>query len=1429
MTENNNNNNGKKILAATPFAVGAGLSIKSTINKGYFSAPGSSSLSSALSGFRKAGLPSNKGMDLSFFGDNQALFKSQPELARTAWMQAVQSTDPMSSEVLSFAGDIKTMPANKVIPSIEQTLQRNNSIFMARMYNKFKSNTSALRKHYEITKKLPNFKKVEGLSFPAARNMSINQLPEEIAAFHRTLTKEGIAGAGVKYYSRPGWEGFGTYVLSFAQGKNAFQVTVPVSSGGTLVEGLTQSSRRVAQDVGVIDPMSGEIQKMSRHAFYLRDIEQSILPRIKSGAYSSGWQINRAISESYQRNISSLESIPNLPNRQLSTAWQNYAKIKGKGLDLVTEGKLSDLRPGEIYHSVYGPATEEQFKTALSRSDLFPFSSPSNLAKRRVSSFDASEWFMTPQDLDYTGQPRQALRQWRASDSAVAEMLTSGSSKWSIFETQAWRRDYGNYSAPWVPTIYVDPVKHGAVLEQLGMKEGEALISSTLNNQLGIVGQPFPVHLSSVSEGVAERIKSKSVFKPGEIIGATPEGKQVLYEEGMKLLGLEPFETAGKGQEFALTYQKELATEASAKRFGSIKAVEKLTDPSRLARGIAEMTKDLSLSEQYEFNRLQGNVRIANMDSLKYQQRMNTQIITGLWEMIDRRNKNSAYKRGSKVASFLRNPRVFSNYMRDKSSTSAEFLKTMEKFAVQEAGVSEGQFWSVFGGKTSGLSFGLSQGIFHDPMEMTGAGKLGSVEPRIFDIFKGGQYGDLGSEMSTELTSRLAATNPEKLLAYEGLTKTLASTVGNVGVPKGAAVWDVAAKGYTKEGFQNFIESGGGYLKLGSGKGNVFVPGGDVLTPHVIPSGEKITGDIAMEYHNLTRGMADLYKEGKRINLQAAGELLDNFIGNIAKQQAPFGRGAGSIGRGQVLGSRFLRAVSEAGGVKPPGVGTSVIPQYIGEQMFEEMANLPGADIEGIQKMNARFLEGKPVGGLLWRHPLAGPYSAVPTDFVLGKGISEPVIAIPSKMVDIGLKNPIELSSAIGMGADRDADILSAMFVSPDLEKNIRKNFTTADNEYTRAYMEHQVRAQIIKTKAAGGAELLAAQERKVAAALKLSTGQEWIGKLSLQFSAARKAATQRLSGQRAADVNFTLNWMEESILKSKQLSGQQVLSGEMSALLRTAESALESKDAGRWESTVRSMLANSDETSRALLDQEVRIPKNVEAIREITGVKSVRNVLPSINITETSKDMMEAMEWSDSEGLEEMARTASGRKTVTAQNLGKHLSYTGSIVSGTKGLFAGVSEGAMRAKNFMASMGAGLIENKRALGWGFVGSLAIATALSRPQETLGSGSELVPESKRMSKPSKAAMRMRPADILPPEQPMGEPTVSPLTTIPTARITPGAEMTNVNISARSRTRLNTDEIVQKYRNRIPSRRMNINVRDDTSRLNRYDIADKLLK
>src|SRR5690606_16014013 len=135
--------------------------------------------------------------------------------------------------------------------------------------------------HVDVAGTVPSLTPVVS-KVPAGLNMAVNQLPPELQSGIQRI-KKGLGSnfASVTYHTRKGWqeEGFGLYEIGFnAQGRR-FSLPVPFSTNGMLVEGSTQSSKRIAPDVAIFDPKSKSITgRMKRHEFFLSNFEQSVLP-----------------------------------------------------------------------------------------------------------------------------------------------------------------------------------------------------------------------------------------------------------------------------------------------------------------------------------------------------------------------------------------------------------------------------------------------------------------------------------------------------------------------------------------------------------------------------------------------------------------------------------------------------------------------------------------------------------------------------------------------------------------------------------------------------------------------------------------------------------------------------------------------------------------------------------------------------------------------------------------------------------------------------------------------------------------------------------------------------------------------------------------------------------------------------------------------
>jgi hypothetical protein len=634
-------------------------------------------------------------------------------------------------------------------------------------------------------------------------------------------------------------------------------------------------------------------------------------------------------------------------------------------------------------------------------------------------------------------------------------------------------------------------------------------------------------------------------------------------------------------------------------------------------------------------------------------------------------------------------------------------------------------------------------------------------------------------------------------------------------------MWNLAERGYGAAAFQSWIEEGGGWLR--AGKRDIFVPGGDILKPYMTAAGGVVRGDVANIYHTLARELSAT----KSADLLEADTAIRNFIGGITEQQAPFGAGAGGLlgKKRKIAGSRFLTGLTKIRDFTAQTPWEVGIPEDYALKMLED---LEGKSVYSVAERAelAQQIEAGRTPGWLARHPFTSPYSFQLVDIRIMKGITEPVVSLPYFSVPVRFagekaSNPIYLSPMVSALGDVDADAYAIGLTKPDIGKKMRQQFFQQDNEFTRAYMEHSVRTQIIKARAGTAAvEELTTQQQMIADALKLGTAQEWTPLLSTELSAARKAVVERIPGERRANALFLLQHAEQFALAGKHLGAKEMLEGRMEAFFKTIQSSLRVGSATRFEEAMMSVVDEKGLSGRLLLQGE-EIAEGMKEIQKLYGVK-IRNVLPPVDIRRGAQDIMSAIEMSKASGMEEMARMAAGRRAPTIENLERYLAYSGGAVGG---LGANVSKAAMTSKNFLAAAGLGVLKHKKAVGFGFAGSLALAAVLSKPADLVGPGAGLIPDVKPMMRVNKAGSQMRPEDMQPPPQVLGNPSPPSRMTTPTVRIKPGQA---ASMDVRVRGRMDRD-FARKLSAATESDRINVNVRDNSSRLSQQAIVDRILK
>jgi hypothetical protein len=1385
---------------------------------------------------------------------NASFFRTEQggEIARAAWTRATRSIEPNAENVFSFTDNLEKVSPTDVYSSIKQTIDRNNSIYMSKIINRFETNAKAFKTHADIFGgALPKFNAMKS-SLDFGENISLNRIPKEIRKYVAKIQKELNVTAGAQLYSRPGWKekGLGLYNFNFLGPIGNFDIKMPLSSGGVLTEGLTQSNTRIANDVMLFGKKNKFLDKMSRHEYYMRNITETILPAIKSGKLKTSFDIQAAVNELYQENIAAEEYIPNLPTGVKSQGWESYSKIRGQGVDIRFQDEET-LKSAYI-KSVFRKPTEEELTGVItSNKGLFPFASASNIAEGRLSTYDPRGWLVTPNAIEWSRKPSQVVSAWRPTPDAAKEMMKT---PWAILETQQWRQDMGPNAAPWFKSLYINPEMHYDIMDEL-LGEGEiGLIKERARmKQVERINPPIALSASSISEGLEERIKSGGSFKVGEVLGMTTEGMPLTYEKGMKLLSLTPFETQGKGDYLSLAYKQTENVDIASKAFGHAKGMERLVDKWEFDRRVSRAGKNALFINNIE--------RYITMDELKKDRsKHNLQMISGLWDVMRQRQGLTG-----KAQRFVANPVTFSRFMENKSLVNNQyshenFVKNLMSFATQQ-GLSKEEFGSVFGavphvlgqdwareqiqslglGQDYGLEMfrgfagGASQSVFAD--KYPGTGGLASVEPRAFDILTGGQYGQLGNEIAEELKGRLFQSNPDTVSSHLALTKTLQSIEGKNKIGE-EAIWDLSKQGYEREKFQKqFIEKGGGYLRTGKfGIPDVYVPGGediDRMTRYQASNEKAFRGDISNIFHQYASTANKVNTE------QELKEALGTLTGEVGRHQAPIGKGAGSLLRGKIEGSRFLTGLSQVGDYKPPDVNTVGISESYAEKMFNDLLST-STEKEEVLKMKERFMSGEKVGGVVARHPFIGEYSVAPMNLQVIKGVKAPVMALPSKTVELGFDNadnlnPVKLSPMVGMAGDLDADSYAAYLVSPKLSTKIkasgmRAEMSSGEDELIRqTKIQNDIRLQLIKAKTAKAAEDVSLSDiaKMSADARKLATAETWVPKLSVELTRAKQAIHGNLKAQEAANANFLLTWLEQVPIAGKHLSATDVSQGRMSSFFRTILGGFEAKDPTLISESVKGMLTKSDDLTKRLLTQDTKITYGLDELRKVAQVKNFSDTFKGIDIDETSKNITRALGNFEESGRDDLMKLAAGRKKLTLSNLSGYLGQLTNKSNGVvKNFMADVSTAKLASKNFLTSIGEGILRNKKKVGFGFAGALALSAFLSTPKDTIGSGNDL-DLGKTNLNPGKAKDRMNPETMAPRSQQLGNPSIPPNLTTPSAHIYPGTEGTKVNIKANTQSGYDQTGLYGSI-NGVNRGNMNINIRNGNSPLSVHKLASKVI-
>ena len=214
-------------------------------------------------------------------------------------------------------------------------------------------------------------------------------------------------------------------------------------------------------------------------------------------------------------------------------------------------------------------------------------------------------------------------------------------------------------------------------------------------------------------------------------------------------------------------------------------------------------------------------------------------------------------------------------------------------------------------------------------------------------------------------------------------------------------------------------------------------------------------------------------------------------------------------------------------------------------------------------------------------------------------------------------------------------------------------------------------------------------------------------------------------------------------------------------------------------------------------------------------------------DVPNATRELMRVLSESDASGATRRAQLLAGRGARAKMNEIAELTAKSAFKAIEEpGMFSRVSSAMTSTTNLLGQAGRGILKHHKAIGLGFAGSLALSAILSSPPQTVGSGREKIPNARLYMNRRKAAGRMKPEDLQPPSQPIGQPTPPQLVQNQQVRLAMNSPRTSMNISARVGQGTDVAELSSRLSGFGDN--TSVNLRDNRTELHPREIANKLL-
>jgi hypothetical protein len=696
-----------------------------------------------------------------------------------------------------------------------------------------------------------------------------------------------------------------------------------------------------------------------------------------------------------------------------------------------------------------------------------------------------------------------------------------------------------------------------------------------------------------------------------------------------------------------------------------------------------------------------------------------------------------------------------------------------------------------------------------------GSGKIGTLEPRLFELLESPHWGSLGPEIQQDIAKRMTAFNPDALMDQ----RTMAATARSLGAPgkiEGAMMPSAIEKEMLSEKAVAMRLKGIGDVQLPN------VSQVQRMAAFRTPEGSEVSPRLAMEMEDFV-SQAKLYEKGE-IPLAAMKKNVSNLQGHMTKAWAETVTGSRGVLRNRLPGSTFYTAVSPAMlgdefgslGLGDAHVGVSK------ERLLRDvnmMADLGVYDTNKVKHLRKQIKAGQTVHGLGMRHPFISAHSAqaismkpldIAGDYMVinERQVEAQIVRGAQDITAAGpLKNAsrvtLRMSPLVGWAGDIDGDIVNAMLASPDMQGKMRK--AAGPGGIADAVRHYGLRSQVLKAKAASKG-VVTFQQAAAADYLSSTIPQLRLGQISEALQKGRAAILANpanLQGSSVSNALGMLEFLEQTPISGKHITPKKQLTGEMSRLLSGIQQAINKKSSSDLSTIMEKVLVEAKSAGLGGMDEGFTV-----AYADSTAKGGMRKEFVSgLMYRQAAEDIVQALGSFETPGASGLSG-ADVRSMLRGRRLPKpneaeallggasRMSPYGGFLDGGKAAATGrmgiASDLYMGVRNRAGALGRGMIEHYKPLAIGSAAAIGIGLMLSSPPDSLDPGYEPPPTPPMKSGTGGAHLN---TNVRPAANMTGQPTPSSsMEQGNTARVSPGPSGAQVRVAARSRGNMNYEDV-----------------------------------